>query len=91
MAKAEDTQAKDPEPVEAPALVVGPAKVQSEADAAHDAASAAARQAELDRQQAIVDAVAGSGDELAKLGGPTLYPGLGSSEPAPERADPTAP
>lgn len=42
-----------------------------------DAAKAAARQAELDRQQAVVDAVAGVGDELAKLGGSFLEPGLG--------------
>lgn len=63
---------------EAPALAVGPDKPKpTAAEAARDKATAAARQAELDRQAAIVEAIAGAGDELATLGGPNLNPGAG--------------
>lgn len=43
-----------------------------------DAAIEKAREAELKRQQDVVDAVAKAGkDELPKIGGPMANPGLG--------------
>lgn len=46
--------------------------------AERDAAIAKARDAELKRQQAVTDAVAKAGaEELPKIGGPLLEPGLG--------------
>lgn len=45
---------------------------------ARDKQSAKAHDAELERQQAVVDAVAAAGEkELPKIGGPLLDPGLG--------------
>jgi uncharacterized membrane protein len=61
---------------------VAPPKPSKEKPNDIDAAKHAARDAELARQQAVVDAVAGVGDELAALGGSLLEPGLGTREAA---------
>ncbi len=54
------------------------AKAESKRIAAIDAAANAAREAELARQEEIVAAVAqANAEELPKLGGPLLDPGLG--------------
>lgn len=68
-AKADDDQAA----IEAAVTPAPPAKLSPA-----DARSREARDAELDRQQAVVDAVAKAhDDELPKLGGAILEPGLG--------------
>ena len=64
---------EDPEP--APAAI-SPAPART--DSGRDAAIVAARDAELARQSAVVDAVAEAGaSELPLLGGPMAEPGLG--------------
>ena len=79
MAKAQDTERTSQDDI------ADEAARQAELEAAvtpapaeRPAAEVAAERAELDRQKALADAVAGAhADELPKLGGPILEPGLG--------------